>query len=305
MSFKEFLTFQKSDRKVLIVVLVVAAALAAVFFFVGGGMEKTTVSEEDSLAVAPVKWKKNDSTRYGRKYPPRERKYYQVDGRQAELFPFDPNTADSTEFLRLGLQEWQIRNIYKFRAKGGIYRKPEDFARLYGLTVKQYKQMEPYIQISSDYAPAATLVEEREPYVRDTVMHPVKLSVGEHITLNGADTTMLKKVPGIGSAFARAIVRYGERLGGYCSVEQLREIEGFPEASLSYFEIKGAQVRKINLNKLSVNELKKHPYLGFYRARAIDDYRRMKGPLRSLDDLRLHRDFPPDVIEKLKPYVEF
>jgi hypothetical protein len=31
----------------------------------------------------------------------------------------------------------------------------------------------------------------------------------------------------------------------------------------------------------------------------------MKGPLRSLDDLRLHRDFPPDVIEKLKPYVEF
>lgn len=305
MSFKEFFIFQKSDCKVLLVLLVVAAAVVTVLFLVGGGMEKTMVSAEDSLAVAPVKWKKNDSTRQWRNYPPRERKYYHVNGRQAELFPFDPNTADSTDLLRLGLQSWQVRNIYKYRASGGVYRKPEDFARLYGLTVKQYKQLEPYIQISSDYAPAATLVPEREPYVRDTLMYPVKLAAGEHIILNTADTTTLKKVPGIGSAYARAIVRYGEQLGGYYSVEQLREINGFPQEALPYFEIKNAQVRKLNLNKMSVNDMKKHPYLGFYRARTIDDYRRMKGPLRSLDDLRLHRDFPPDVIAKLKPYVEF
>ena len=28
-----------------------------------------------------------------------------------ETFPFDPNTADSTQLLRLGLQPWQVRNI--------------------------------------------------------------------------------------------------------------------------------------------------------------------------------------------------
>ena len=74
-----------------------------------------------------------------------------------EEFPFDPNTADSSQLLRLGLQPWQVRNIYRYRAKGGIYRKKEDFARLYGLTVKDYRRLEPYIRISSDYLPAATL----------------------------------------------------------------------------------------------------------------------------------------------------
>ena len=49
-------------------------------------------------------------------------------------FFFDPNTADSTALLRLGLSPWQVRNIYKYRARGGRYHRPEDFSKLYGLT---------------------------------------------------------------------------------------------------------------------------------------------------------------------------
>src|SRR3712207_9469155 len=47
--------------------------------------------------------------------------YYNVPSKAAVLFDFDPNTADSTQFLALGLRPWQVRNIYKYRAKGGIY----------------------------------------------------------------------------------------------------------------------------------------------------------------------------------------
>lgn len=311
MSWKEFLYFQKSDRRVLTVIVVVVAVALSVSYLVGGGKDTTIVTEEDSIAVAPVGYGGYNSTRHrqwkGQKrgYTPRPPKYYQVEGRVAELFEFDPNTADSTQLLRLGLQPWQVRNIYRYRAKGGVYRQPEDFARLYGLTVKQYKELEPYIRISGEYAPAATLVPEREAYVRDTLARPVKLQPGEHITLNGADTTMLKKVPGVGSGFARRIIRYGQQLGGYYSVEQLREIEGFPVDAIPYFVIGDIRLRKINVNKMSVNEMKQHPYLSFYQARAIEDYRRLNGPLKSLDDLRLHKDFPPEAIERLSPYVEF
>lgn len=59
------------------------------------------------------------------------------------------------------------------------------------------------------------------------------------------------------------------------------------------------------MNKLSLNELKRHPYINYYRAKAVTDYRRLHGPIHSLDDLRLSKDFPPDIIARLAPYVEF
>lgn len=135
--------------------------------------------------------------------------------------------------------------------------------------------------------------------------YPVKIKEGEHVILNTADTTALKTVPGIGPYFARKIVQYGERLGGYVSVDQLDEIEDFPLESKRYLVIQNAQPRKLNINQLSLNELKRHPYLNYYRARAIMDYRRLHGPIQSLDDLRLSKDFPQEVIDRLAPYVAY
>ena len=132
-----------------------------------------------------------------------------------------------------------------------------------------------------------------------------KIRRGEHIVLNTADTTALKTVPGIGPYFARKVFEYGERLGGYVSVDQLDEIEDFPLEAKRYLVIENPSPRKLNVNRLSLNDLKRHPYLNFYQARDITDYRRLHGPLRSLDDLRLSKDFPQETIDRLSPYVEF
>ena len=232
---------------------------------------------------------------------------YNVGTRRRKLSAFDPNTADSTLLLSLGLQPWQVRSIYRYRAKGGIYRQPSDFARLYGLTVKQYKELLPYIHISDEYKPAAEVYGRTDAVRsgRDTLRYPVKLRPGQYVTLDDADTASLRKVPGIGRYYASRIVRYRNDLGGYVSVAQLSEIEGIPEAALSYFRVTGGAVRKLNLNRLTLNELKHHPYINFYQARRIIDYRRLKGPLHSIDDLRLLKDFTQRDIERLRPYVEF
>lgn len=232
---------------------------------------------------------------------------YNVETVRRKLSAFDPNTADSTLLLSLGLQPWQVRSIYRYRAKGGIYRQPSDFARLYGLTVKQYKELLPYIHISDEYKPAAEVYGRTDAVRsgRDTLRYPVKLQPGQYVTLDDADTVSLRKVPGIGRYYASRIVRYRNDLGGYVSVAQLSEIEGIPEAALSYFRVMGGAVRKLNLNRLTLNELKHHPYINFYQARRIIDYRRLKGPLHSIDDLRLLKDFSQRDIERLRPYVEF
>ena len=301
MPFKEFFYKPKSDRNVFVAVLIVFIVSIVLIYYVGGASDATTATSQNSINRQKGPISSYHKYQYGHKY-------YNVDGQKAELFPFDPNTADSTRLLRLGLRPWQVRNIYNYRAKGGIYHKPSDFARLYGLTRKQYLAMEPYIRISDDYRPASEMFEKHDEMARnerDTVMYPHKIQTFERISLNAADTGVLKKVPNIGSYFARQIVNYRNRLGGFYSLQQLLEIEDFPEESLKYMSIPDGDIKKINLNQLTLNQMKRHPYINFYMAREIVDYRRLKGPLHSLNDLRLLKDFSADVIKRLEPYVEF
>lgn len=237
-----------------------------------------------------------------------------------ESFYFDPNTADSTQLLRLGLHPWQVRNIYRYRAKGGVYRKKEDFARLYGLTVKDYRRLEPYIRISEDYLPASTLVgnarrtsfssgtsfpSSTSNYKKDSLRYPLKIREGEHVVLNTADTSMLRKVPGIGAYYAKEIVRYGKWLGGYVHVSQLDEIDNFPKEAKKYFVITDPHPQKLSINKLTLQQLRRHPYINYYQAKAIVDYRRLHGDIKSLRDLRFSSDFTDEDIRRLEPYIAY
>ena len=293
----KFFYLQKSDRRTIILLLCVIVAAVVVMKTVDDG------STEEAAPTLQV----TDKQDHRQRQQPRSHAYYQTEERKAELFPFDPNPADSTQLLRLGLQPWQVRNIYKYRAAGGVYRQPRDFARLYGLTLKQYRRLEPYIRIKEEDMPAERYFYKYEPIEeRDTMKYPIKLQAEERIVLNRADTAQLRKVPGIGPYFARKIVEYRERLGGYYRVQQLLEIEDFPETAVDFFIIPDdTQLRKLNINRLSLNELKRHPYLNFYQARAIVDYRRLHGTIQSLDQLSLLRDFPREAIERLTPYVEY
>jgi DNA uptake protein ComE-like DNA-binding protein len=293
-----FFYMPKSDRIVLMALGAVLVIIFGAIYLTGQGIDETNpLTAEDSLLMAETKDR--------RTHTPKHQPYYQQSAVTAERFTFDPNTADSTELLRLGLQPWQVRNIYKYRAAGGIYRRPKDFAKLYGLTVKQYRELEPYIRISADYSPAATLVADEKPHQRDTMHYPVKISETEHVVLNTADTAALLHVPGIGSYYAKEIVKYGKWLGGYVSVDQLDEIDHFPAAAKKFFVIENPSPHKLNVNRLSLNELKRHPYINFYQAKAITEYRRLHGSIKSLYDLRLSKDFPTEAIERLLPYIEY
>lgn len=304
----------RNDRRVAIAAVCVGV-LALVGIWIGGENPPTSTQGDEETRDSSYS-RGSRFSRNSRETRDSSNSYYAVEGRAVERFPFDPNTADSTQLLRLGLQPWQVRNIYKYRAKGGIYRQKEDFAKLYGLTVKQYRELEPYIRISSDYQPAATVVEYRESRYsrasrdsrepRDSSLHyPVKIKENEHVVLNTADTAQLRTVPGIGTYYAKEIVRHGQWLGGYVSVDQLDEIEGFPQESKKYFVIQDASPKKLNVNKLDLQQLRKHPYINYYQAKTILDYRRLHGKITSLDDLRLSKDFPPEAIRRLEPYVEF
>lgn len=80
------------------------------------------------------------------------------------LASFNPNTADSITFRRLGLPAWMAKNILHYRSKGGKFRKAEDFKKIYGMTEEQYSVLSPYIYCSGRYGTQYTPVIHSSTY---------------------------------------------------------------------------------------------------------------------------------------------
>ena len=246
---------------------------------------------------------------------------YAVEEEPVETFPFDPNTADSTTLLRLGLSPWQVRSIYRYRAKHGRYHKPEDFKRLPGLTNEQWDRLRPQIRIATEFQYVESKqtyqesVEEMEEIeeklgmsyaaLRDTLYRQEKIHPGQTIDINTADTSQLNMIPGIASKRAARIVAYRRSLGGFVTIEQAMEAIEMPDSVMKYMTLSPVEVTKINVNKLSVQQLMKHPYLNFYQAKAINDYRRNKGDLHSFDELSRLEGFRATDLDRLRPYISF
>ena len=131
----------------------------------------------------------------------------------------------------------------------------------------------------------------------------MKYQPGTVVRLNSADTTELKKIPGVGSSIARMIVNYRERLGGFCRIEQLQEIHLKAERLRPWFSIDTHQIYRINLNKAGMERMMRHPYINYYQAKVIIEYRKKKGILKSLKQLSLYEEFTPIDLERIEPYI--
>lgn len=259
-------------------------------------------------------------------------KSYAVPVAQRDSFLFDPNEADSTQLLRLGLAPFQVRSIYRYRAKGGRYSTKDDFRRVYRLTNEQWEHLEPLIRIAKKYqlvelkesadprflsprrkTASADSVADTLPRRRDSLSHaspkpiyPQKLSGDETLDINLADSAQLCRVPGIGPYFSRKIVQYRKRLGGFASTEQLLQIDNFPADALAWMVVGDTlSLQKLPINRLSTRKLMKHPYMGYYRASEIANYRRIYGPIKSIDALRSMPHFTEADIARLAPYLSF
>ena len=223
--------------------------------------------------------------------------------KEAELFIFDPNTADSATLVRLGLAPWQARNVLKYRRKGGRWRTPESFARLYGLSREDFLRLRPYIRIVPTEKERRQTSEKKDTFKR---RFPVKFPAGTVIDLNAADTNQLKRIPGIGSYYARRICEYREQIGAFITPDQLNEIKGLPPNISQWFRISGTpQVKRMDVNKATFQELVRHPYLNYDQVKAIFDYRRKYGAPKSWKELRLLPPFRQADTVRMNIYLKF
>lgn len=272
----------------------------------------------DSLTVLLDSRKPNygNQSNYGQKYDK-----YDSNKKAYKNFNFDPNTTSVAQFEALGLPKFIAERIEKYRGKGGKFRKKEDFAKIYGILPDTYERLEPFITLPSaddeslrtPQAQAAGRISDVnldnkivETKITEVVAKPItKQPI--RFDLNTGDTTDFMKIKGIGSGYAKRIIKFRDMLGGFANAEQIRETYGLPpetvEEILKYGFLKDG-VKKLKINQLSLSELR-HPYLKYFQAKAIIAYREQHGAFKNSEDLKQIKILDEATILKILPYIEF
>ena len=128
------------------------------------------------------------------------------------------------------------------------------------------------------------------------------------VNLNSADTTELKSLPGIGSFFAKNIVEYRKKLGGFIEKEQLLEIYAFDTTRLSNIEnliiIDSIKLRKVNVNTDDFKTILRHPYIEYEDVKKIVNYRESKGMIKNWEQYLKVVD-RKDINVRLENYLFF
>lgn len=296
--WKDFFYYTKSERRVILLLLAIALLLLgiwAIMEYLRPVEVPVTLSESEEIDSFLANLEEQEKIR--KSHTPKNEI-------SAVLQPFDPNTADSVLLRQLGLPVYIVRNILKYRAKGGVFRSPESFSRIYGLKEEVYQKLKPYITI----APLVSVSHVRTDIFRqlkDTIPYIPKYEEGTIVDLNKADTSILKRIPGIGSTLARMIVVYRQRLGGFYDVSQLQEVPHVGVELNKWFVVTPAGLHKIQVNSASLDKLRSHPYMDFYKAKAIMEYRRKRGKIKGLSQLSMFEEFTEKDLKRLSPYLTF
>lgn len=306
---RSYFTFNRRERSGIlflfgILFLLLIAALVQPYFY---KLPEADFAAFDKMLVSmkavPVKTNDNPfagTEKEDKTLPAGEQeavKHYTLKPRS--LFYFNPNGLDAEKWVELGLSPVQAQSIKKYEAKGGRFRSKEDVQKMYVISPAFYARIEPYIVIPQEEI-------SRPAFTTSAVVTPVsdKKTIVE---LNAADTSDLKMLPGIGSAFARRIVTYRNRLGGFHSADQLLEVYGFDAERFdrirSQLTLNTDFLRRFNVNTAEFNELKTHPYITPAIAAAIVNYRKLHGPYASVEAIKKVDLVNADLYLKLAPYL--
>lgn len=220
--------------------------------------------------------------------------------------PFDPNSINEQQWQAMGISARTARTIRNYLAKGGRFRKAEDLRKIWGFRRSDAERLIPHVRIreASDRSdqPRTPPSFGLQP---KSVFRP---RIPLRVRLNTTDSSHWEALPGIGPGYARRILRYRERLGGFIRPEQVGETYQLPDSVfqkiLPYLEASGSEgVRQLPINSISIDSLGRHPYCGYVKARLIVRYREQHGAYVRLEDLLNIETLEESWLSRIRPYL--
>lgn len=215
---------------------------------------------------------------------------------------FDPNTINEKEWIDLGVHPKTIATIKKYISKGGRFYKPEDLKKIWGLSTQKCTELMPYVKIES--GASLQLNKSSTPLATKTNHQINKATV---IEINSADSLMIETLPGIGPALTKRIIAYRNKIGGFYSIEQLKEVWGLQDSVYQKIKeriiVNSASIQEININLVTFEQLKVHPYIGYKLASAIINFRKQHGTFKTLEDIQKIILINDEIYNKISHYL--
>lgn len=265
---KEYFVFSTGERKGIIWLLTILVLLISLPFFYGVMLPKQ-----------PLEIKITDLKSYDDAQKTLVSYHHETENK---LFNFDPNIISDDKFSQLGFSKFNIKTIRNYLSKGGKFRKPEDVKKIFGVKPELFQKIEPFIVFNTS--------QNNNHSFSDSTKTQKKFITKKVVEINSADSVELVGLYRIGPATASRIIDYRNKLGGFLKLEQLTEIWGFDEDVL--YDLNGkvtvdaSKAIIYNINKVSADELKTHPYFKYKLSNAIVNYRKQHGNFVKMDDLK-------------------
>lgn len=206
---------------------------------------------------------------------------------------FDPNEYVLSDWVKLGLSEKQANVVIRF-TQHGIYSN-EELKKIFVISDELFRLIK-----DSTYYPS-------RPQKIDVFGPSVTRRNEKLVQLNVATHDELIELNGIGDYYAKKIIEYREKLGGFHSQEQLLELWKFTPEKLAKITdqlVVSGDLQKININQASYEELVKHPYVSSKVANSIVKMRAQRDGYKNLEDLLDSKLIDRELFNKLEPYIK-
>lgn len=215
--------------------------------------------------------------------------------------PVPIHAITSMQLDSLGLQKRLVRNISKYLEKGGRFRKPEDLNKIYGMDAQSAAH------IATNTLWDKPLTPNSSSSSNNFVPIP---KPSEKLDINTVDTVTLEGLKGIGHILAQRIIKYRDKLGGFVSLEQLREVYGISDFALSEIN-QNTYVREnfkpklLKINHIKLEELSAHPYIGYKKSKVVFNYLKNHSKLADFEDFRKAYPFTDKELGFIKYYISY
>lgn len=232
------------------------------------------------------------------------------------LKPFNPNMATVEELNALGVPIFLSKRIENYRNAGGSFKVKSDLTSIYDFPDSLFQQLKPFIQLPDKLQPTVAGDKEVSKAVNRNAMakvvntRPRYDEVAFIVDINKADSLEFQKLYGIGPGYARRLVSFREALGGYHSVDQVRDLYGMTDSL--FYQVKSflhvgdtVTLESISINIATFKQLNAHPYISYELTKEILAAKSKYGKFKQLQDLNRLTLIDSVTIAKLGPYLKF
>ena len=223
-----------------------------------------------------------------------------------KIYPFNPNFISDYKGYKLGMTVLEIDRLLAFRKQNKYVNSPEEFQAVTKVSDSLLNAISPYFKFP-DWVKNKKEFKEYKKYANAAFAKKEKWVV---IDINQATQEDLIKIYGIGEAISLRILKFKENLGGFVSMEQMKDVWGLSPEVIenlnSHFKVSTLpNVKKVDINNASIKELSQFPYFNYQLARQIVTFRSMNGDFKNIDDLTKIKGLSIDKANIIALYLAF